>query len=118
MKNNMEILSNKSVATMTGHELLELFQLLQDRQKESRAEKQSMNDYLGFPRFVTGIKELARVLNISVSTVNRWKSDGLLDEATYQNGKFVLFDVYGVLDILRVSNQKGKYNQPKYSNKI
>ena len=113
MKNNMEILSNKSVATMTGHELLELFQLLQDRQKESRVEKQSMNDYLGFPRFVTGIKELARVLNISVSTVNRWKSDGLLDEATYQNGKFVLFDVYGVLDILRVSNQKGKYNQPK-----
>ena len=59
MKNNMEILSNKSVATMTGHELLELFQLLQDRQKESRVEKQSMNDYLGFPRFVTGIKELA-----------------------------------------------------------
>ena len=38
MKNNMEILSNKSVATMTGHELLELFQLVQDRHLESRVE--------------------------------------------------------------------------------
>ena len=52
----------------------------------------------------------AEVLSVSPSTVNRWKASGLLDEATYQNGKYVLFDVYGVLEILRVNNRKNKYN--------
>lgn len=70
----------------------------------------SAGDYSEFPKFVTGIKGLAEVLSISPSTVNRWKAGGLLDEATYQNGKYVLFDVYGVLEILRVSNRKNKYN--------
>lgn len=70
----------------------------------------SAGDYSEFPKFVTGIKGLAEVLSVSPSTVNRWKAGGLLDEATYQNGKYVLFDVYGVLEILRVSNRKNKYN--------
>ena len=98
---------------MAGSKQPEQFRLPKDPKVE--VEKSTMNDYLGFPRFVTGIKSLAGVLEVSSSTVNRWKASGLLDDATYQNGKYILFDVYGVLDILRVSNQKGRYNQSKYS---
>lgn len=70
----------------------------------------SAGDYSEFPKFVMGIKGLAEVLSVSPSTVNRWKASGLLDEATCQNGKYVLFSVYGVLEILRVNNRKNKYN--------
>lgn len=80
--------------------------------------KLSAGEHPEFPRFVTGIKSLAGVLEVSSSTVNRWKVSGLLDDATYQNGKYILFDVYGVLDILRVSNQKGRYNQSKYNHNM
>lgn len=39
------------------------------------------------------------------------KADGLLDDATFQNGKTVIFDTYKVLEILRVSNKKNKFNR-------
>jgi hypothetical protein len=70
----------------------------------------SAGEHSEFPKFVTGIKGLAEVLSVSPSMVNRWKASGLPDEATCQNGKYVLFDVYGVLEILRVNNRKNKYN--------
>lgn len=66
----------------------------------------SAGEHSEFPKFVTGIKGLAEVLSASPSTVNRWKTSGLLDEATCQSGKYVLFGVYRVLEILRVSNRK------------
>lgn len=66
----------------------------------------SAGDYSEFPKFVMGIKGLAEVLSASPSTVNRWKAGGLLDEATCQNGKYVLFGVYEVLEFLHVSNRK------------
>ena len=39
------------------------------------------------------------------------KADGVLDEAILQNGKTVIFDTYKVLDILRISNHKNKFNR-------
>lgn len=75
------------------------------KMKEEMGES-STSDYSEFPKFVTGIKGLAEVLSVSPSMGNRWKASGLLDEATCQNGKYVLFDVYGVLEILRVNNRK------------
>lgn len=116
MKKKMEVPHNKTVRIMAGNEQPEQFRLPKDPKVE--VEKSTMDDYLGFPRFVTGIKSLAGVLEVSSSTVNRWKASGLLDDATYQNGKYILFDVYGVLDILRVSNQKGRYNQSKYNHNM
>lgn len=112
----MEVPHNKTVCIMAGSKQPEQFRLPKDPKVE--VEKSTMDDYLGFPRFVTGIKSLAGVLEVSSSTVNRWKASGLLDDATYQNGKYILFDVYGVLDILRVSNQKGRYNQSKYNHNM
>lgn len=66
---------------------------------------------LVLPQLIAGIKELGRVLHVSSSTVARWKSEGILDDVTFQNGKFISFDVYGVLEKLRVSNKKVKFNK-------
>lgn len=105
-----EELLDKAVITMTGGEFLELFQQARSIGIKEVVEQPSLN-HSELPRFVTGIKELARVLHISSSTVARWKAEGILDDVTFQNGKFISFDVYGVLEKLRVSNKKVKFNK-------
>lgn len=50
------------------------------------------------------------ILGTSVSTVNRWKACGLLDDATLQCGKVVIFELPKVIEILRVSDKKNKFN--------
>ena len=108
-----ELLSGK-VVVLTGEELENV---LQKCKLTTSNKEEDDRDYSGLPRFVTGLKSLAATLKVSLSTVSRWKAKGLLDTVTFQDGKSVFFDVYGVLELLRVSNQKGKYNQSKYNNK-
>lgn len=64
----------------------------------------------GIPQFIIGVKGLAGFLGTSVSTVNRWKACGLLDDATLQCGKVVIFELPKVIEILRVSDKKNKFN--------
>lgn len=105
------MLLDKPVCTMTAGELLELIkQCNEDKETNKQKVQYSDYDYLKVAPTVTGLKELARVLNISVSTISRWKAGGLLDDATFQNGKTVVFDTHKVLEILRVSNRK-KFNR-------
>lgn len=108
-----ELLPGK-VVVLKGEELSDAFQRCMSTGSDNAV---NGGDYSGLPRFVTGLKSLAATLKVSLSTVSRWKAKGLLDTVTFQDGKSVFFDVYGVLDILRVSNQKGKCNQLKYNNK-
>lgn len=103
----LEISGSKRMVDMDGRDLMILIQQVVKTELESKIPPS--NDYSGVPKFVTGLKSLAATLKVSLSTVNRWKSEGLLDDVTFQNGKFVSFDVYGILDILRVSNQKSKF---------
>lgn len=113
IKTIKDLLSGKMVI-LTGEELKDVLQKYMSTGNDNEG---NGDDYSGLPRFVTGLKSLAATLKVSLSTVSRWKAKGLLDTVTFQDGKSVFFDVYGVLDILRVSNQKGKYNQSKYNNK-
>lgn len=53
------------------------------------------------PWIVVGIKSLAKELQISTSTINRMLAEGVIDSATYQYGRTLLFDVNTVLDLLR-----------------
>ena len=99
-----ELLSGKAV--LLTDENLENF--LQKCKLTCSDKEEDDRDYLGLPRFVTGLKSLAAILKVSLSTVSRWKAKGLLDTVTFQDGKSVFFDVYGVLDLLRVSTQKGQ----------
>lgn len=100
---NQENLDTKVLITMTKEELWDLFrQMMESEQKEAQPKE---DKYSGLPRFVTGIKGLAKALNLSCSTIARWKADGILNDVTFQEGKSVIFDVHGVLDKLRVSNK-------------
>lgn len=108
-KEFQELLSDR-VVVMTGAELGLFIQQYGPVAAKNESETSPLEIYQGLPRFVTGLKSLASTLNVSVSTVSRWKNKGLLDTVTFQDGKIVSFDVYGVLDILRVSNKKGKHN--------
>ena len=107
-RKDQENLSSKVLITMTKEELLDLF-----KQMEASVQKvvqPTEGKYSGLPKFVTGIKGLARTLNLSCSTIARWKADGILDDVTFQEGKSVIFDVHGLLDKLRVSNNNTPLN--------
>lgn len=65
---------------------------------------QPFNNCKGYqekPWIVVGIKSLAKELQVSISTVNRMLAEGVIDHATYQYGKTLLFNVNGVLEALR-----------------
>ncbi|WP_018665963.1 DUF3853 family protein [Bacteroides gallinarum] len=105
-----EVLLNKTVLTMNGAEFIELLHQAKRVETKEEIKHPSVDSYSNLPQFVTGIKGFAQILGISVSTVSRMKADGLLDDAVFQNGKTVIFDTYKVLEILRVSNKKRKFN--------
>lgn len=56
--------------------------------------------------YVNKISELAKILGTSVATVYRMKSDGLLDSAISQYGKWMVIDVDKVLEIFKLSNKR------------
>lgn len=53
------------------------------------------------PCFVVGVKDLACRLHVSVSTINRMLAEGVIDQATFQYSKTLIFDFNAVLDLLR-----------------
>lgn len=54
---------------------------------------------------VTGVKSLAAKLGVSVSTVNRMISSGIIDAGIYRYQKTLIFDIPIILDILRVGKR-------------
>lgn len=106
-KTKIEALLNKPVLTMNGEEFLILLQQVETKKV---TEQPSVINHPKLPSLVTGIKGAAEIFGISTSTVSRMKAAGVLDEAILQNGKTVIFDTYKVLEILRVSNQKTKFD--------
>lgn len=79
IKTIQELLSGK-VVVLTDENLENFLQKCKltcsDKEEDDR-------DYLGLPRFVTGLKSLAATLKVSLSTVSRWKAKGLLDTVTF-----------------------------------
>lgn len=58
--------------------------------------------------YVNSMDELAKILGTSVSTLYRMKSDGLLDDAISQYGKWYVINVDMVIDRFRLSNRQKK----------
>ena len=110
---NIDSLTNQRLVDMTGKELLELLYQANSMSDKQEIATEQPNDYPDIPPLVTGIKDTARVLGISQSTVSRWKESGEIDDCIYQNGKTVIFDTHKILEKLRLSNRKGKYNIKK-----
>lgn len=111
-----ENLSEKRILDMTGEDLLVLFQQLVVTREEDKQPSSAFSPSI--PPLATGIKELARVLGVSMSKIVRLKASGDIDDCIFQNGKIVIFDTHKVLDVLRLSNQKDKYGQSKFGRKI
>lgn len=109
-KENLIVLSllDKPVLMMSGGEFLKLLQQVETKKV---VEQPLVSNYPKLPPFVTGIKSAAEVFGISISNISRMKADGVLDEAILQNGKTVIFDTYKMLEILRLSNHKTKFNR-------
>lgn len=95
---------------MTLPEMLEeIEKIFQKYQPETKAD--SKDGYFDLPGFVTGIKDAARVLGVSPSTIARWKKSGGYDDCIFQDGKIVRFDTHKMLEKMRTSNRKGKYGK-------
>lgn len=113
----INLLASLRLVDMTGKELLELLyhaNPMSDKQ-EIATEQPKHPD---IPPLVTGIKDAARVLGISQSTVSRWKESGEIDDCIYQSGKTVIFDTHKILEKLCLSNRKGKYGNFKANQQI
>ena len=113
----INLLASLRLVDMTGKELLELLyhaNPMSDKQ-EIATEQPKHPD---IPPLVTGIKDAARVLGISQSTVSRWKESGEIDDCIYQSGKTVIFDTHKILEKLCLSNRKGKYGNFKSNQQI
>ncbi len=71
-----------------------------------RKEPPKPNGENGQRWYVNSIKELAEILGTSESTIYRMKSDGLLDTAISQYGRWMIIDVDKVIEIFRLSNRR------------
>lgn len=61
-------------------------------------------EFLGIPVIVTGVKAVAKELKISVSTVNRMLSEGIIDDGVYRYGRTLIFNLHVILRILKKRN--------------
>ena len=56
--------------------------------------------------YIYGLKGLCSLLGCSLSTAARVKKSGVIDAATSQQGKIVVFDADLVIDLLNVQNKR------------
>lgn len=118
MQKEIKILTSRRIVDMTGKELLELLYHANPMSNKQEIATERSKDHPDVPPLVTGIKDVARVLGISQSTVSRWKESGEIDDCVYQSGKTVIFDTHKILEKLRLSNRKGKYEKFKSNQQI
>lgn len=55
--------------------------------------------------FVYGIRGLANLLNCSISTANRIKKRGIIDDAIIQQGRTIMVDVDKALELLKEDSE-------------
>ena len=118
MQKEIKMLTSQRLVDMTGKELLELLYQVNPISAKQEIAAEQLKGFPDIPPLVTGIKDVARVLGISQSTVSRWKESGEIDDCVYQSGKTVIFDTHKILEKLRLSNRKWKYEKFKSNQQI
>lgn len=88
------------VVQLSVRELAALVEKQVTKVLESRAE---LLESRRSPRWANSLKELAEVLNVSVSTIQRWKKQGMLDEAMYQYGHTIQVDIDRARELMRTT---------------
>lgn len=96
-----EDLLSKPIWQMTGEEFLTLLELHLDKAKE-----EVTVEYKQSPKHVYGIRGIANILDCSISTANRVKKSGILDEAIIQVGRTIIVDKEKAFELLKNQNFK------------
>ena len=84
MQKEIKMLTSQRLVDMTGKELLELLYQVNPISAKQEIAAEQLKGFPDIPPLVTGIKDVARVLGISQSTVSRWKESGEIDDCVYQ----------------------------------
>jgi DNA-binding transcriptional MerR regulator len=92
--------SGQMVVQLTVRDLAALVEKQVTKVLERRAE---LLEQRRSPRWANSLKELAEVLNVSVSTIQRWKKQGMLDEAMYQYGHTIQVDIDKARELMKTT---------------
>lgn len=92
MQISHEILQ-KPLLTMTGSEILELFQVI--------ADSKTVTHDFSEKKYVHGLRGLATLLGVSKTTAQKIKNEGKIDAAIYQTGKTIVIDSEKALQLLQ-----------------
>lgn len=98
----MEDLNNKPLFQCTlGDFKVAMAEVLRDKELENLAAKPQK-------KYVYGLAGLMKLFSCSISTAERIKQSGVIDEAISQTGDIIVVDAELALDLLRIS---GKHKQ-------
>lgn len=95
---NQESLLEKPIWQMTGEQFIAL---LNHNTKSSDTETEKLSDNMHGKKYVYGIRGIANLMNCSISTANRIKKKGILDDAIIQQGRSIIVDVEKALELLK-----------------
>ena len=85
----------------------QLFQMQQEymAMQEPKVEKKKEEVKAGVPKYLNAIDDLAKFLGCSKSTIYNMKSEGVLDDAISQYGRWMVFDVEKIIEKFKLSNK-------------
>lgn len=94
---NLDKIKEKPIFSLTGAEFILL-------QRSLCNLEENKNDTLNDTRkYAYGIRGISKIFDCSVSTANRIKKSGVIDEAIIQNGRKIIIDVDQALELIKNS---------------
>lgn len=95
---NQESLLETPIWQMTGEQFITLLNNSKTISKDVES-KEVSNE--GSAKYVYGIRGIANLMDTSISTANRIKKTGILDDAIIQRGRTIIVDVEKALELLK-----------------
>lgn len=96
---DLEKLKEKPLFQLTAREFLDL-QANHVNEKITPKKQESSNT----KKYVYGIRGIAKLLHCSISTANRIKKSGKINEAIIQNGRLIIVDAELALKLIKETN--------------
>tara|TARA_B100000378_G_scaffold226603_1_gene190677 strand:+ start:3190 stop:3501 length:312 start_codon:yes stop_codon:yes gene_type:complete len=101
---NQENLLDKPIWQMTGEQFISLLKNNTESESgEISSQKSSKNNQK--KTYVYGIRGIANLINRSISTANRIKKSGIIDDAIIQHGRTIMVDSEKALQLLKENSE-------------
>lgn len=97
---NQENLLEKPIWQMTGEQFIAL---LKNNTESENANAETVPGKTLEKKYVYGIRGIANLMDCSISTANRVKKSGIIDEAIIQNGRKIIVDSELALELIKNS---------------